>query len=80
MRFGPVPVAEAEGAILAHSVRCRAGAEEGACWIGEDVAALVAAGIGQVTVARLDPGDVAENDAALAAGRRRWCPSRRRRG
>jgi hypothetical protein len=29
MRFGPVPVAEAEGAILAHSVRCRAGAEEG---------------------------------------------------
>jgi molybdenum cofactor cytidylyltransferase len=33
------------------------------------MAALVAARIGQVTVARLDPGDVAENDAALRLAR-----------
>jgi uncharacterized membrane protein YgcG len=34
-----------------------------------DTAALTAAGIGQITVARLAPGDVAENDAALALAR-----------
>jgi hypothetical protein len=44
-----------------------------------DVAALVAAGIGQVTVARLAPGDVAENDAAQRWPRR-WCPMPEARG
>jgi molybdenum cofactor cytidylyltransferase len=66
MRFGPVPVGEAGGAILAHSVSLPGRVlKKGRVLSAEDVAALVAARIGQVTVARLDPGDVAENDAAL---------------
>lgn len=67
MRFGPVPVAEAEGAILAHSlnhdgVRMKKGRTLGA----SDVAALTAAGVTEVTVARLGPDDVGEDAAAEA--------------
>jgi molybdenum cofactor cytidylyltransferase len=70
MRFGPVPVAEAEGAILAHSVRVSGGVLKKGHVLGPgDTAALTAAGIGQMTVARLAPGDVAENDAALRLAR-----------
>jgi molybdenum cofactor cytidylyltransferase len=70
MRFGPVPVAEAEGAILAHSVRVSDGVLKKGHVLGPgDIAALTAAGIGQITVARLAPGDVAENDAALRLAR-----------
>ncbi len=65
MRFGPVPVAEAEGAILAHSVRLPDGVlKKGRLLSGDDIAALTSAGIDRVTVARLSPGDVAENEAA----------------
>jgi molybdenum cofactor cytidylyltransferase len=65
MKFGPVPLAEAEGAVLAHSVstgqgRLRKGLVLGA----DDVAALQAAGLNDVIVARLDPGDLDENTAA----------------
>lgn len=67
MKFGPVPLAEAEGAVLAHSVglgteRLRKGQVLGA----GDVARLAACGLRQVTVARLGPGDVAEDAAAAA--------------
>ncbi len=63
MRFGPVPLAEAEGAILAHSV---AGLRKGV-WIGaEQMAALASAGLDQVIVARLDDGDLHEDAAATA--------------
>ena len=66
MRFGPVPLAEAEGAILAHSQalgdggRLRKGRALGAA----DIAALAAAGLAEVIVARLEPGDVGEDEAA----------------
>ena len=65
MRFGPVPLAQAEGAILAHSlilgaVRLRKGQLLGP---GE-LAALREAGHAEVTVARLDPDDIAEDAAA----------------
>lgn len=65
MRFGPVSLTEAAGAILAHSVqagdlRLRKGHVLG----DADLAALAAAGVAQVTVARLDAGDVAEDAAA----------------
>lgn len=65
MRFGPVPLDQAEGAILAHSVplpdgRLRKGGVLGAA----DIARLAAAGLAEVTVARLDPDDVAEDQAA----------------
>ncbi len=67
MRFGPVPLEEACGALLAHAAlggRLR----KGAVLVAADVAALAAAGVEEVTVARLDPGDVAEDAAAQALG------------
>jgi molybdenum cofactor cytidylyltransferase len=67
MRFGPVAVAEAEGAVLAHSLaagdlRLR----KGRTLTAADTAALAAAGVAEVTVARLEAGDVAEDAAAEA--------------
>ncbi|WP_171129232.1 molybdopterin-binding protein [Ruegeria sp. HKCCA6707] len=65
MKFGPVPVAEAQGAILAHSVQ--AGGRKLRKGIALDEAhleALSAAGIAEVTVARLEPGDCHEDEAA----------------
>jgi molybdenum cofactor cytidylyltransferase len=65
MQFGPVPLAAAEGAILAHSEDV-AGARLGKGTVlgPADLAALAAAGFAEVTVARLAPEDVAENAAA----------------
>ena len=65
MRFGPVPLSQASGAILAHSEllgtgRLRKGTVLGA----PEIARLVAAGLTQVTVAHLDPDDVPEDAAA----------------
>lgn len=66
MRFGPLPVAEAEGAVLAHSVGLAGGRlRKGRVLSAEDVAALAAGGIDDVTVARLDPGDLSEDAAAV---------------
>lgn len=66
MRFGPVPLDQAEGAILAHSVALPQGRLRKGCSLGpDDLAALKAAGLTQVTVARLDPGDMHEDAAAL---------------
>jgi len=65
MKFGPVPVAEAEGATLAHAVALPDGKlKKGHVLTTPDLAALAAAGLTLVTVARLEPGDVAEDDAA----------------
>lgn len=65
MRFGPVPLAEAEGALLAHSARTEAGVIRKGTRLGaEHVAALAAAGVAEVTVARLDAGDLHEDEAA----------------
>ena len=65
MRFGPVPLAEAEGALLAHSQRTNGGVvRKGTRLTAEHLAALSAAGIAEVIVARLDPGDVHEDEAA----------------
>ena len=65
MIFGPLPLEAALGAVLAHSHRLdgrmlRKGMvlDEGA------IAALRAAGRTEVIAARLEPGDVAENEAA----------------
>ena len=66
MEFGPVPPADAAGAILAHSLAL-AGARlrKGRVLSAADVGRLRAAGVERVTVARLAPGDV-EEDAAAA--------------
>ena len=65
MKFGDIPLAEAEGAILAHSVRepglvLKKGRRLGP----DDVAALKAAGRRTVVAAVLESGDVHEDEAA----------------
>lgn len=70
MKFGPVPVDEAVGAILAHSHAVEGGIlKKGAVLSEEDTLRLVALGVKTVTVARLTPEDTHENDAALALAR-----------
>src|SRR5437588_8370327 len=65
MKFGEVPVAEAEGAILAHSLRLGGTAlKKGRVLSAADLAALSTAGTEQVIAARLAPGDISEDMAA----------------
>ncbi|HKL64882.1 MAG TPA: molybdopterin-binding protein [Roseovarius sp.] len=67
MKFGPVPLDEATGAILAHSERVSTGRlRKGAVLGADEIAALAAAGYTLVTVARLEAGDLHENAAAEA--------------
>ena len=67
MKFGPVPLSDALGAVLAHSLRTEGGRmRKGRVLTPHDISALVASGRTEVIVARLEPGDVAENDAAAA--------------
>lgn len=67
MRFGPVPVAQAEGAVLAHSVGLTKGRlRKGRVLTAQDVDAIRATGAQEVIVARLDEGDVGEDAAAAA--------------
>jgi molybdenum cofactor cytidylyltransferase len=65
MIYADMPVAEAEGAILAHG-QFAGGRKlpKGHRLTAADVAALGAAGIGSVAGFRLEPGDVAEDEAA----------------
>ncbi|MBV2360650.1 molybdopterin-binding protein [Thalassococcus sp. CAU 1522] len=65
MKFGPVPIDQAVGAILAHSVALPDGRlRKGKVIEAADLGPLEAAGLSEIIVARLDPGDVGENDAA----------------
>jgi len=69
MKFGPVPIAEAEGAILAHSAGLASGRlKKGRRLSAADIAALAAEGLTEVIVARLGPDDVAEDPAAARIG------------
>ena len=75
MKFGETPLAEAQGAILAHSVRLGTRAlKKGKPLTADDIAALKAAGKTTVIAARLEAGDVAENDAADRVARILVCP------
>lgn len=68
MFFGEVPVAEAEGAVLAHSVALPgARFRKGRILSPDDVAALKNAGHSAVTIARLDLDDIPEDEAARRA-------------
>ena len=70
MIFGEVLVAEAEGTILAHSVKYATGMfKKGRALSSADVAALVAGGVAVVFAARLSPGDVPEDEAAAIIAR-----------
>ena len=65
MIFAELPSEEAEGALLAHSVKLpKASFKKGRRLSAEDVAALLAAGRRTVIAARLEPGDVGEDEAA----------------
>ena len=67
MEFGSVPVERARGGILAHSLRSGGvRLKKGRVLDAGDVAALTEAGIDRVIVARLEPGDVGEDEAATA--------------
>jgi molybdenum cofactor cytidylyltransferase len=67
MKFGPVPPRDALGATAVHTIRQGALVLKKGTLIGPDeVQALEAAGIPQVVVARLEPGDVPEDEAARA--------------
>ena len=65
MWFGALPVDEADGAVLAHSVQLGPRKmPKGRVLTAADLAEIAGAGIATVTVARLDPGDVGEDEAA----------------
>lgn len=67
MKFGAIPVAEAEGAILAHSVQLDGRRLRKGQVLGEShVIALRRAGIDEVIAARLEAGDMHEDAAARA--------------
>ena len=67
MIFGETPLDEAEGALLAHSiVHPGIAFKKGRRLSAEDIAALAAANIESVVAARLEPGDVHEDQAAEA--------------
>jgi molybdenum cofactor cytidylyltransferase len=65
VRFGPVALADAEGAILAHTVRLSSGAlKKGTVLDDAAIARLRADGLAEVAAAVLEAGDVGEDDAA----------------
>ncbi|KAA0571799.1 molybdopterin-binding/glycosyltransferase family 2 protein [Azospirillum sp. Sh1] len=65
MFFGPLPLSDAEGVILAHSLRLGSIAfKKGRRLSAEDVTALREAGISDVIAAKLSDSDIAENAAA----------------
>jgi len=67
MIFGALATAQAEGAILAHSVRSNGLVfNKGRLLSAQDIGALIATGVDHVTVARLEAGDVGEDNAATA--------------
>ncbi|MBN8534519.1 MAG: molybdopterin-binding protein [Rhizobiales bacterium] len=69
MIFASVPPLEAEGGVVAY--RVRAGGEafaKGQRLSAEDCAVLSSAGVTQITIAREEPGDVGENEAARRLG------------
>jgi molybdenum cofactor cytidylyltransferase len=65
MKFGPVAPADALGATAVHSIRQGGLVLKKGTRIGPtEVAALKSAGVKEIVVARLEPGDVSEDQAA----------------
>jgi molybdenum cofactor cytidylyltransferase len=65
MFFGPVPVRDATGGILAHSLSVGAARfRKGRVLSAADIAALEQTGLASVYIARLDDGDMPEDEAA----------------
>lgn len=71
MKFGPVPVAGAAGCILAHSLTVDGRKFQKGLKLSEDeISILVSAGVRTVTVAEVEAGDLAEDEAAETLARR----------
>lgn len=65
MQFGEFPIAETEGAILAHSHRLPGRAlKKGRRLSGEDIQVLRDAGYTRLVCAKIEDGDILEDDAA----------------
>ncbi|NVJ93998.1 MAG: molybdopterin-binding protein [Marivivens sp.] len=65
MKFGPVPLSDAVGAILAHSITLPKGKLAKGRWLTEDdIAQLAALGMDEVIVAWLEADDIHEDEAA----------------
>lgn len=65
MKFGAVPVSEARGALLAHSLRATSGRlRKGHELTDADLRSLAEAGFDEIVVGILEEGDVPENRAA----------------
>ena len=65
MKFGHLSLAEALGAILAHSIATPEGVlKKGRVLGAADLARLAAAGHSDIVAARLEAGDIGENEAA----------------
>lgn len=65
MKFGPLATREAEGALLAHTLRLADGAlKKGHRLTAGDIARIAEAGIAEVVAARLGPDDCHEDEAA----------------
>ncbi|MBC7521469.1 MAG: NTP transferase domain-containing protein [Sandarakinorhabdus sp.] len=65
MIFAAVPIAQAQGGILAHSLLVGSARwPKGRVVSAADIAAAAAAGLSALTIARLDPGDIGEDAAA----------------
>ena len=69
MRFGAIPTTDAEGTLLAHSKTVHGGKiAKGTRLTRDQIAALSADGFDEVVVARLEPGDLTEDEAAARIG------------
>jgi molybdenum cofactor cytidylyltransferase len=65
VKFGPLRTRDAQGALLAHTIRLDGGAlKKGHCLQAEDIGRLEAAGIEEVVAARLEADDCHEDKAA----------------
>jgi molybdenum cofactor cytidylyltransferase len=65
VKFGPIPVADALGAIVAHRVRTHEIVlKKGQTIQSSDIGALTRGGVSEIFAARLEPGDIGEDEAA----------------
>lgn len=67
MKFGPVTPNEARGGVIVHAIRQGALVLKKGTVVGDaEVTALMQAGVSSLVVARLEPGDISEDEAAAS--------------
>jgi molybdenum cofactor cytidylyltransferase len=65
MKFGSFPLEEARGGVAVHSIRKDKLVLKKGTTIGDaEIAALRGAGISEIVIAKLEPGDIGEDEAA----------------